>query len=139
MSPNDIDPSTLNLNPRNLSKVSKKDLADAMTILQDSNAILQDEHAKVVKKYSMSWQRSPGQPTTTDHPTEKAKSIIHARKTMAKAKNLNNDLILRPPGRHSHDYNIQAEMGASGKVDLTEETYGKLLVSEQERLLTDLF
>ena len=137
MSPKDINPSTLNLDPRNLSKVSKKDLADAMAILQDSNAVLRDEHAKVVKKYSKSWQQPPGQPTTADHPTEKAKSIIRARKTSAKAKNMNDDLILRPPGRHSRDYNIQVEMGAGGKVDLTEETYGKLLVSEQERLLTD--
>ena len=138
MSPKDIDPSTLNLDPRNLSKVSKKDLADAMAILQDSNAVLQDEHAKVVKKYSTSWQRPPGQPTTADYPTEKAKSIIHASKTRTKAKNTNDDLILRPPGRHFRDYNVQAEMKAGGKVDLTEETYGKLLVSKQEQLLTDL-
>jgi len=75
--------------------------------------------------------RAPSQLTTTDQLVEKAKSTISANKT--KAKNANNDLIQKPRGRCSRDYQLFDRMEADGKVDLTEDTYNELVVSEWEQ------
>ena len=63
---------------------------------------------------------------------EKAKSIIRKNKSTTvatQAKHTNDSLIPLPHGRRSCDFNIFNEMKADGRVEITYETYTKLIVS----------
>ena len=64
---------------------------------------------------------------------EKAKSIIRKSRLAAgatQAKSVNDGLIPRPPGRQIRDFNIFEEMKAKGRVEISKETYKKLIVSQ---------
>ena len=63
--------------------------------------------------------------------TDKAKSIIRRNKATAQAESAKDDLIPKPAGRRSRDFNIFEAMQGKGKKKLTvtKDTYNGLIVS----------
>ena len=66
--------------------------------------------------------------------TDKAKSIIRRNKATAQAESAKDDLIPKPAGRRSRDFNIFEEMQGKGKkkLTITKDTYNGLIVSGSE-------
>ncbi|KAF9790555.1 hypothetical protein BJ322DRAFT_1037177, partial [Thelephora terrestris] len=98
--PSELNPS--GLTPHDLSKLNKKALIENLTALQGS-------YTTQGKKY------------------EKAKSIIRSNKATTNAQSANAELIPKPSGRRSRDFNILEEMRYKGKVEVSKETYNSLI------------
>ncbi|KAF9791034.1 hypothetical protein BJ322DRAFT_1104689 [Thelephora terrestris] len=95
-------PSPIGLTPQELSKLGKKDLAKHLTTLQGM-------YTEQGRKY------------------DKAKSIIRSMKATSQAKSVQDELIPKPAGRRSRDFNIFEEMQHEGKVTIDKDTYNNLI------------
>ena len=67
--------------------------------------------------------------------TDKAKSVIQRNKATAQAKSAKDDLIPKPAGHRSRDFNIFEEMQGKGKKKLTvmKDMYNGLIISGSEQ------
>jgi hypothetical protein len=119
--PSELNPS--GLTPHDLSKLNKKALIENLTALQGSYTVQG-------KKYGAKLQfPQPINVPSLTNSLEKAKSIIRSNKATTNAQSANAELIPKPSGRRSRDFNILEEMRYKGKVEVSKETYNSLIVS----------
>jgi hypothetical protein len=115
-------PSPIGLTPQELSKLGKKDLAKHLTTLQGM-------YTERGRKYGTWNCGCPDQENPLTRFSDKAKSIIRSMKATSQAKSIQDELIPKPAGRRSRDFNIFEEMQHEGKVTINKDMYNNLIVS----------